>query len=1082
MTDIEIIAKIENQIGKKFDFLMENNSVTYIRINDTNLEDLTLIGQLHNLVELNLKRNRIRDLLPLIRLKKLLKLNINRNIIKDISPLQELNQLEKLDMGGPYVNDISPLRFLKKLSILYISNNPVTDISPLQELKQLIRLDLRNIAVVVFPEWITEFPNMDIIWNEDYSLDDCMMLYNTSIFVPPIETIKHGKHAMKVWFQQNKNNFPEKVFINQKDKEIIIQLHAKTCLEPIYKTDVTGNVISLSLNHANLDDISLIIKFNELQELNLRNNKIKDLSLLSILVNLTELDLSYNEIVDLSSLKYLKNLTKLLLNENKISDISPLNDLKMLTVLRLRKNYISDLNPLQDKFHLTILDLDKNNISDINSLKNLSELNELHLETNHITDIFPIIMLIKLQFLNIQENVVSDISAVANLKELNSFWAEINQIEDITPLKSLNQLKFLILRKNQIKDITPLKELKQLIFLSLESNPIINLPEWIIEFPNLNVQWKSERKNNYISFYDNPIENIPIEIIAQGKNAVRNYFAQLKEEKERKYLFEAKLLIIGEGGVGKTTFARKIQNAQAQMPDGDDTTFGIDVSKWNFTVQHHKLGEKIMFTNIWDFGGQNLYKGTHQMFFSTKSFYVLINDSREEKTDFAYWINTVEQLVKSGSKILIITNIKHSLTTQIDKNLLLGHFGDLIAGFVEIDLKNDFENIVKLQDTVKNYLKNLPEIGSPLPASWVNIREDLFRENRNFISYDRFIEICKRHNTYIENINFLSEYFNRIGVFMHYYEDDLLHERVYLNSNWLVQMVYKILNHQIVKDKKGRLESEDIKAIWKDNELFNENDKLTRLMHRFGLMYKIPDRNEFVVPVHLNSEQPYKKWQYDSNGEVLQFVYEFDRYMPKGIMSRLIVALHRYVTNHELVWQKGVNITYNATYAEICEICDRSNKYVIRLFGSEKKELLGIINSKFDEILSPFQNLHYKKLVPCTCKECNSSNQLHFYEYSDLLRRKERGIFQIQCSNSYTLLDVIQLIDGIELVKTSNTVDTFNEGELKEIKKILMLFIEKKYFLEKELITTYDSEKKFALLEEIKKLDKQINDLKIESK
>jgi len=50
--------------------------------------------------------------------------------------------------------------------------------------------------------------------------------------------------------------------------------------------------------------------------------------------------------------------------------------------------------------------------------------------------------------------------------------------------------------------------------------------------------------------------------------------------------------------------------------------------------------------------------------------------------------------------------------------------------------------------------------------------------------------------------------------------------------------------------------------------------------------------------------------------------------------------------------------------------------------------------------------------------------------------------------------------------------------ELVERKELLSLLVDKKTFLEKELITTYDSEKKFALQEKIKELENRILELK----
>src|SRR5262249_25807750 len=157
-------------------------------------------------------------------------------------------------------------------------------------------------------------------------------------------------------------------------------------------------------------------------------------------------------------------------------------------------------------------------------------------------------------------------------------------------------------------------------------------------------------------------------------------------------------------------------------------------------------------------------------------------------------------------------------------------------------------------------------------------------------------------------IRTLSGYFNRIGTFTHYIDDPLLQERVYLNSNWLVKTVYEVLDNEIAKSKKGRLNEAELKKIWDKNLLQYEVNKLTQLMHNFGLMYHIPKSDNYVIPAHLSTITPYSRWAHEEKGNLLRFIYEFDKYMPQGIMSRLIVALNHHIRDHDLVWHRGVNL------------------------------------------------------------------------------------------------------------------------------------------------------------------------------
>ncbi|NIT56843.1 MAG: hypothetical protein GWN00_11600, partial [Aliifodinibius sp.] len=407
-----------------------------------------------------------------------------------------------------------------------------------------------------------------------------------------------------------------------------------------------------------------------------------------------------------------------------------------------------------------------------------------------------------------------------------------------------------------------------------------------------------------------------------------------------------------------------------------------------------------------------------QIFFSDKSYYVLVADTREQGTDFSYWLNTVKQLAGDDSSVLILLNKKFGHGIKFDERGFRGHFGKIIKDIIELDLQNDIAKIPDMQDTVKLHLRQLPGIGDPLPPSWVEIRNDLLDEQENFITFDRFREICAAYNiTDSSVIRTLSGYFSRIGVFTHYIDDPVLVERIYLNSNWLVNTVYEVLDNKRVKEKQGRLKESDVKAIWQKKELDFEINRLTQLMHNFGLMYHIPNSKDYVVPEHLPTDQPYDVWEHDGAADILHFIYEFDKYMPKGLMSRLIVSLNRYITDHIRVWHRGFNIELKGTQAEIIETYGAANTFQIRIVGTNKVELLSIIREHFTEVLMPFKNLNYKQLVPCTCDECAIAPVPGFHDYNKLLSLREKGKTGSQCPESGEIVDISYLLQITEFVR-----------------------------------------------------------------
>ena len=98
---------------------------------------------------------------------------------------------------------------------------------------------------------------------------------------------------------------------------------------------------------------------------------------------------------------------------------------------------------------------------------------------------------------------------------------------------------------------------------------------------------------------ENPLTVPPIEIVKQGNEAVINYFEQ-REAQGTVKIFEAKLMLVGEPGAGKTSLQHKLFDKNYPVPDKrQKSTTGIQIRQnWNF--DYNDVEYK---TNVWDFGG-----------------------------------------------------------------------------------------------------------------------------------------------------------------------------------------------------------------------------------------------------------------------------------------------------------------------------------------------------------------------------------------------------------------------------------------------------------------------------------------------
>ncbi len=508
----------------------------------------------------------------------------------------------------------------------------------------------------------------------------------------------------------------------------------------------------------------------------------------------------------------------------------------------------------------------------------------------------------------------------------------------------------------------------------------------------------------WLDLSDNPLETPPIELAYQGIEGIRAYFRQLEEE-GKDYIYEAKLLIVGEGGAGKTTLAKKIQDHNYQLDSNEKSTEGIDITKWSFPLDN----EREFKVNIWDFGGQEIYHATHQFFLTKRSLYALVADARKEDTDFYYWLNVVE-LLSNNSPLLIVKNEKGDRRIEIDENSLRGRFSNLSESLAT-NLK-DNRGLNAILKSIQYHITELPHVGSALPKTWKRVRETLEQDERNYISLEEYLNICETNGfTRIEDKLQLSGYLHDLGVCLHFQDSPLLKNTVILKPEWGTDAVYKVLDDTQVINNLGRFTTQNLDNIWSEEQYQFKQAELLELMMRFKLCYKIPgSKDTYIAPQLLTKTKPSYNWVKNDN-LILRYTYEF---MPKGIITQLIVAMHQHIYQQKYVWRSGVILELDETRAEVIEYYDK-RELKIRVAGIRKKDLLTIITHELDKIHNSYQRLKYRKLIPCNCSECNNQQEPYFHPFDVLQKAKEQGIEKVQCQKSFEMVDVLKLIDDVIL-------------------------------------------------------------------
>ncbi|WP_421799125.1 COR domain-containing protein [Haliscomenobacter sp.] len=794
---------------------------------------------------------------------------------------------------------------------------------------------------------------------------------------------------------------------------------------------------SLDLSYCNLvalpKDLEALILLEELSLY--ENSNLSDLSPLANLQNLTSLSVFKTQVSDLSPLANLQNLTSLYVYNTQVSDLSPLANLQNLTKLYVYNTPISDLSPLANLQNLTTLYVFKTQVSDLSPLANLLNLTSLYVFNTLISDLSPLANLQNLTSLSVYNTLISDLSPLVNLQNLTSLDVSNTPISDLSPLANLQNLTKLSVFNTQVSDLSPLANLLNLTSLYVFNTPISDLsPLKLIIEKGIFVHNEGSTNKKGIFVKDCPLINPPLEIIVKGNEAILRYWEQIEQQAGTVELYEAKLIIVGEGGTGKTTLFEKLKDSNHQVGNTPET-HGINIHE-GLPFQHPHIGENIFHANLWDFGGQDLQYMTHQFFLTPRALYVLMMDARRESPNLAYWLKIIGLLGRESEdavekvKLLLIFNKRSNSTGQPQYQDILKFYEESIdAYFLEVDFALNDYRFENLQKVVYEHLVNLPIVKSQLPRLWKDVREDLRVEskNENYISTRRFAEICSNYKIDQEADQWLlSGYLHQLGSLLHFQNDRGLRSWVILNPQWAVDGVYSFLTDETIIGNYGHFkESAFIQLLVGKGYSREGADLILQLMtkNNFDICYEA-SFGSYVAAQLLPDTAPEYPW-FPKN--VLQFRYQY-KIMPKGLMSRLIVRLSADLdrhpeTNKQIVWKKGGVFRLKLKEGE-CRVRLREDdaeskaglrQILVDVIGeaAARKYALHKIRDEVDDLHRKwFRNLKPDEMVPCCCSECIVSEEPQLYKLENLLKKSTKRK-DTSCDSSGEDVLIQTLLEGI---------------------------------------------------------------------
>ena len=566
---------------------------------------------------------------------------------------------------------------------------------------------------------------------------------------------------------------------------------------------------------------------------------------------------------------------------------------------------------------------------------------------------------------------------IIQLQNLRELYLGSNQLKELpASFGQLKNLSYLSLSENQLKELpTSFGQLQNLSYLSLGNNQLKELPasfgqlqnlSWLdLDYNQLNKLPTSfgQLKNScQLLICGNPLKTPPLEIAEKGIKAIRNYFESLEFQKQQYQQYplnEAKVIILGQGGVGKTSLVNRL--VHSTYNDDENKTEGVNVKKWQITINEQEIC-----LNVWDFGGQEIMHATHQLFLTKRSLYILLIDARqgEEFSRPEYWLKLI-QTYGGNSPVLIVINKTDEHQLPLNKKFLQQKYEN-IQGFYNISCKDNI-NIETLKTTITEQIGQLPHVFDILPKSWFDLKQQLEAMDEDFITYEHYVHICIEYEiNETSPQKTLIDLLHDLGIVLNFREDT---KRPYLqNTNilkpeWATEAIYKLINCNLLFKAKGVLALSQLTELL-DNTRYpqNQHRTLVELMTKFELCFEMPDTKEesYLIADLLDREEPDLNWNEE---DCLKFEYHYD-VLPSSIFSRFLVRIHKLISK-KTYWFTGVMLAHENNKALIkADLEDK--KIFISINGTKqtRRALLYIVRKEFSAIHDTFAKLIIKEFVP----------------------------------------------------------------------------------------------------------------------
>ena len=293
-------------------------------------------------------------------------------------------------------------------------------------------------------------------------------------------------------------------------------------------------------------------------------------------------------------------------------------------------------------------------------------------------------------------------------------------------------------------------------------------------------------------------------------------------------------MLLGNGRVGKTQICRRLEGQE--YDETVPSTHGVKIGAAALTALRDPATLR-----IWDFGGQDIYHGTHALFLKSRAIFMLVWTPEWEgftmhdyggftfrNQPLGYWLDYVREFGGEDTPVIVVQTQcdlpeQERLRPPVADEALDAFPFKKVLHYSAKENRGRATLDEALAEAVQwlRRKQGVAVIGAGRAAVKARL-EEMYAEGKQLISQDEFLALCEEAGN-VSSPPLLLDYLHNIGAV--FYREGLFGDAIILDQAWALDAVYAVFHRESKAFKNierygGRFRRSDLAEwVWQEHSV-----------------------------------------------------------------------------------------------------------------------------------------------------------------------------------------------------------------------------------------------------------------------